>query len=159
MTGSFLEEPPMTPPVQARRRPRRWATRTARWRGAGSSQVSAADLAARGLSGDDTALSDQERAMAAWARKVVKDPNATTAADVQALRGTGLNDGQIFAITVFVALRLAFSSVTTLAELIRTPSLWRPCPKSWPRRSPTVEPPPRQRWRRERSRSRSELLQ
>jgi alkylhydroperoxidase family enzyme len=49
--------------------------------------------------------------MAVWARKVVKDPNATTPADVQALRDTGLTDGQIFAITAFVALRLAFSTV------------------------------------------------
>jgi hypothetical protein len=45
------------------------------------------------------------------ARKVVKDPNATTPADVQALRDAGMKDGQIFAITAFVALRLAFSTV------------------------------------------------
>jgi uncharacterized peroxidase-related enzyme len=73
--------------------------------------VSDADLAAGVLSGNDMALSGQERALAAWARKVVNDPNATTPADVQALRDTGLNDGQIFAITAFVALRLAFSTI------------------------------------------------
>lgn len=33
--------------------------------------------------------------MAAWARKVATDPNATEA-DIQALRETGLGDGQIF---------------------------------------------------------------
>ena len=49
--------------------------------------------------------------MAAWARKVARDPNATTPADVQALRDAGLDDEQIFAITTFVALRLAFSTV------------------------------------------------
>ena len=38
-------------------------------------------------------------------------PNATTPADIQALRDTGLDDGQIFAITAFVALRLAFSTI------------------------------------------------
>jgi alkylhydroperoxidase family enzyme len=54
---------------------------------------------------------DQEKAMAAWARKVATSPNATTPADVQALRDSGLDDGQIFAITAFVALRLAFSTV------------------------------------------------
>src|ERR1700691_3938843 len=63
-----------------------------------------ADVAAAGLT-------DQEKAMAGWARKVAKDPNATTADDVQALRDSGLDDGQIFAITAFVALRLAFSAV------------------------------------------------
>ena len=49
--------------------------------------------------------------MAAWARKVARDPNATTPADIQALRDAGLDDGQIFAITAFVALRLAFSTI------------------------------------------------
>ena len=49
--------------------------------------------------------------MAAWARKVATDPNATTPADIQALRDAGLDDGQIFAITAFVSLRLAFSTI------------------------------------------------
>jgi uncharacterized peroxidase-related enzyme len=69
------------------------------------------DLAACVLRGTDDDLNEQERAMAAWARKVVKDPNATTSADVEALRSAGLNDEQIFAITTFVALRVAFSTV------------------------------------------------
>jgi alkylhydroperoxidase family enzyme len=70
-----------------------------------------AGLAAAVLSGSDEGLSDTEAAMAGWARKVVKDPNATTAADIQELRDAGLSDAQIFAITVFVSLRLAFSTV------------------------------------------------
>ena len=70
-----------------------------------------AGLAAGVLSGGDAGLTDQEKAIAAWARKVASDPNATTQADIQALRDCGLDDGQIFAITAFVALRLAFSSI------------------------------------------------
>jgi uncharacterized peroxidase-related enzyme len=69
------------------------------------------DLAAAVLAGVDGGLTDQEKELAAWARKVARDPNATTSADVQALRDGGLDDGQIFAVTAFVALRLAFSTV------------------------------------------------
>src|SRR6202167_3975644 len=72
---------------------------------------SGAAVAAGVLNGSDAGLTGQEKAMAAWARKVATDPNATTPADIQALRDTGLDDGQIFAITAFVALRLAFSTV------------------------------------------------
>src|SRR6201996_1470808 len=69
-------------------------------------------LSRRGfLDGSDVGLTGQEKAIAAWARKVARDPNATTPADVQVLRDAGLDDGQIFAITAFVALRLAFSTI------------------------------------------------
>jgi uncharacterized peroxidase-related enzyme len=74
-------------------------------------KASDAALAAGVLNGSDAGLTDQEKAMAAWARKVVKDPNATTPDDIQALRDSGLDDAQIFAITAFVALRLAFSTI------------------------------------------------
>jgi uncharacterized peroxidase-related enzyme len=74
-------------------------------------QASEAAVAAGVLDGSDTGLTDQEKAIAAWARQVARDPNATTPADVQALRDAGLDDGQIFAITAFVALRLAFSTI------------------------------------------------
>jgi uncharacterized peroxidase-related enzyme len=73
--------------------------------------ASDAALAAGVLNGSDAGLTEQETAMAAWARKVARDPNATTPADIQALRDSGLDDGQIFAITCFVALRLAFSTI------------------------------------------------
>jgi uncharacterized peroxidase-related enzyme len=73
--------------------------------------ATSADLAAEVLEGGDGELSEQEKAMADWARKVVKDPNATTPADVQTLRDAGLDDEQIFSITTFVALRLAFSTI------------------------------------------------
>jgi uncharacterized peroxidase-related enzyme len=74
-------------------------------------QAADAAVAAGVLTGSDAGLTDQERAMAAWARKVAADPNATTPADLQVLRDAGLDDGQIFAITAFVALRLAFSTI------------------------------------------------
>lgn len=70
-----------------------------------------ATTAAGVLRGDDHGLNAGERAMARWARKVARDPNATTAADVQDLRDAGLSDSEIFTITVFVALRIAFSTV------------------------------------------------
>ena len=74
-------------------------------------KASDAAIAAGVLDGSDAGLTDQEKAMAAWARKVATNPNATTQADVQALRDAGLGDRQIFAITAFVALRLAFSTI------------------------------------------------
>lgn len=73
--------------------------------------VSEPRIAAGVIRGSDEGLTDQERALASWARKVAKDPNHTTQEDVDALRSAGLGDKQIFAATVFVALRLAFSTV------------------------------------------------
>ncbi|MEP6798362.1 MAG: methyltransferase domain-containing protein [Lapillicoccus sp.] len=87
-------------------------------------KAASADLAAGVLLGDDTVLDPSERALAAWARCVTRDPNGTTTADVQALRDVGYDEDQIMAITVFIALRLAFSTVndalgaTPDAELI-----------------------------------------
>jgi alkylhydroperoxidase family enzyme len=68
-------------------------------------------IAAAVIRGDDTALAGNEQVMASWARKVVRDPNATTSTDIQALRDAGFADAQIFAMTTFVALRLAFSTI------------------------------------------------
>jgi alkylhydroperoxidase family enzyme len=69
------------------------------------------DVAAAVLTGSDLGLTDDERALATWARKVARDPNATTATDVGKLRAAGFTDHQIFAITVFIGLRVAFSTV------------------------------------------------
>jgi alkylhydroperoxidase family enzyme len=63
------------------------------------------------LTGRQDGLAPEEVALVAWARRVVSDPNGTSATDVQALRDAGLSDQQIFAVTVFVSLRLAFSTV------------------------------------------------
>jgi uncharacterized peroxidase-related enzyme len=57
------------------------------------------------------ALSERERVLAAWARKVVQDPNTTTASDIEVLRKAGLSELEIFEATVFVAFRQAFSAV------------------------------------------------
>lgn len=67
--------------------------------------------AASVLLGTDQPLDAAERALAEWARKVARDANATTAADVQELRDAGFGDTQIFGITLYVALRIAFSTV------------------------------------------------
>jgi hypothetical protein len=45
------------------------------------------------------------------ARKVVQSPNTTTEEDMASLRRAGLSDQEIFDATVFVAFRLAFSTV------------------------------------------------
>src|SRR6202035_293790 len=69
------------------------------------------DLAAAVIRADYDGLDQDERALAVWARRVATDPNAIAAEDVQVLRDGGLDDAQIFAITAFVALRLAFSTI------------------------------------------------
>ena len=63
------------------------------------------------LTGSDEGLTPSEKAMARWARAVVEDPNAVTQADIDDLRAAGFSDADVFAMTVFVALRLAFSTV------------------------------------------------
>lgn len=73
--------------------------------------VTDAPTAAGVLRGKDDSLTSSEQAMASWARKVARTPNHTTATDVQALRDAGYSDPQIFAITTFVALRIALSTV------------------------------------------------
>jgi alkylhydroperoxidase family enzyme len=71
------------------------------------------ELAAAVLRGDSSTstLSAGEQALAAWARAVAREPNATRPADVQALRDGGYRDADIFAMTVFIGLRIAFSTV------------------------------------------------
>jgi alkylhydroperoxidase family enzyme len=69
------------------------------------------DAAAGVLGGDDTDLEPRDAALAAWARRVARDPNGTGPADVQRLRDAGFDDRQIAALTLYTALRLAFSTV------------------------------------------------
>lgn len=69
------------------------------------------DVAAGVVRGDDGGLEPGERSLARWARRVVRDPAGTSADDLEELRAAGFDDAQIFAITVFVGLRLAFSTV------------------------------------------------
>lgn len=63
------------------------------------------------LSGTDDGLSPREAALTTWARAVAGGAGRTTAADVRALRDAGWTDEEIFRATVFVALRIAFSTV------------------------------------------------
>ncbi len=79
--------------------------------GARLAQRADTDTAAAVLGGDTGRLPDREAALAEWAAKVAGDPNATTEADVERLRGAGFDDAQILGATVFVALRVAFSTV------------------------------------------------
>jgi uncharacterized peroxidase-related enzyme len=73
--------------------------------------ASDADTAVGVLRGEDADLSERERALARWARLVAADPNGTRALDVQDLRDAGYGDGQIFGITVYLAMRRAFATV------------------------------------------------
>ena len=68
-------------------------------------------VAADVLRGEDGMLNPAEQAMATWARHVARDANGISAADVQALRDAGFTDACIFEMTVFVALRIALSTV------------------------------------------------
>jgi SAM-dependent methyltransferase/alkylhydroperoxidase family enzyme len=72
---------------------------------------SGSDVAVAVIRGEDERLDPVVRALAQWARAVATDPNGIDAADLQGLRDAGFDEEQIFAITTFVALRLAFSSV------------------------------------------------
>lgn len=79
--------------------------------GARLADASSGALAGAVLAGQIDALDPSERALADWARAAVADPNGTTRADVEPLRAAGFDDGQILALTVYIALRLAFSTV------------------------------------------------
>jgi uncharacterized peroxidase-related enzyme len=74
------------------------------------------------LAGDETAggviagdvpgdLSQREAALCEWCRTVVRDPMATSADQVDALRTAGFDDREIFEATLLLSLRLAFSTV------------------------------------------------
>lgn len=74
-------------------------------------QHSGAEFAAAVLRGDDAPLDDKERALAAWSRRVASDPNATVGDDLDDLRAVGYDDAAILAITTFIALRIAYSTI------------------------------------------------
>jgi alkylhydroperoxidase family enzyme len=72
---------------------------------------SSATIAGDVLRGVDDGLDDSERVLAAWARQVVTDPNGATEDEILKLRSAGFSDAQIFAITFYIAGRIAFSTV------------------------------------------------
>jgi uncharacterized peroxidase-related enzyme len=80
------------------------------WAGKLAAQTGA-EVAAAVLAGDDSGLEPAEQCMAAWARAVARHPNSTGAEQVAVLRDAGHSDADIFAMTAFVALRIAFSTV------------------------------------------------
>ncbi len=89
-------------------------------------QRAGAGVAAAVLSGADDAAAEtteRDRALAAWARQVVADPNATTPDGVERLRRAGLGDAEVFEATVFVAFRLAFSTVNDALGVAPDPAL------------------------------------
>jgi len=81
-----------------------WGTRLAKL---ASSALAAAVL----KDGAAAELSLRERALARWAEQVVRDPNGSTQGQIDEIRNAGLSDREIFEATVFVTLRMAFSTV------------------------------------------------
>lgn len=69
------------------------------------------ELAASVLSRSDHLLDARGKALAAWALKVASDPQRTNATDLDELRLAGFDDAQILNLTMFIALRIAFSTV------------------------------------------------
>lgn len=80
-----------------------WGTRLA--------GVAGEQVAVGVASANDEPLDDSERALARWARRVTRHPGAIERGDVQELRDAGFDDDRIFAITLFVALRICFAVV------------------------------------------------
>jgi uncharacterized peroxidase-related enzyme len=62
---------------------------------------------------DDPALGPQERAMVAYARKLTREPWAMSAADLDALRATGLTEEQVLDV---VLIACTFNFMTRLAD-------------------------------------------
>lgn len=68
-------------------------------------------LAASVLLGSDDLLDERGRAVAEWTRKVVASPGSTVPGDIEGLRAVGFDDAQILRLTLFIGLRVAFSTV------------------------------------------------
>jgi len=62
---------------------------------------------------DDPALGPPERAMAAYARKLTREPWSMTAADLDSLRETGLSEEQVLDV---VGVACLFNFMTRLAD-------------------------------------------
>lgn len=70
-----------------------------------------AEVAASVIRGDDLGLDPAEQALARWVRSATRHPSHTTPEQVDELRRAGFTDAQIFALTAFAALRVAFSTI------------------------------------------------
>ncbi|MEO6791076.1 MAG: hypothetical protein ABI187_08935, partial [Ornithinibacter sp.] len=80
------------------------------------------------IRGDDSGWTEDEQALAAWARMVVRDPNGITAEHLDPLRRVGYIDVQIVAITAFVTLRLAWSTMNDALGVRPDPELGASAP-------------------------------
>ena len=85
--------------------------------------MAGAELTADVLRGTDDALGGRERVLAGWARRLAADPNGTDATDLGGLRSAGYDDAQILAVTAYVALRIAFSTVNDALGVEPEPEL------------------------------------
>ena len=129
MTGSFLREPPVSPQVRAlydddlkddgyvANVTRLWAHQPDTVNGlfglmSQAFKPSGLSFRQRGIlvAAAASALGDSYCSLA-WGGKLGKVSDAATAAGVLDGSDAGLDDGQVFAITAFVALRLAFSMI------------------------------------------------
>ena len=110
LEGSTLSQREIAVVVAATVSGRRDAYCSLAW---GTKLAHAADeqTAAAVLRGEDPPLSVREAALLAWVRTVLADPNATTAADVQALRVAGFAEREVFDATALLGVRLMFSTV------------------------------------------------
>lgn len=88
-----------------------------------------AEAAAAVLQGNYELLDPAEQALANWAAKVARDPSGTSTDDVETLRSAGFDDTQIFDITAFVALRLAFSAINDALGARPDRQLWEAAPQ------------------------------
>lgn len=69
------------------------------------------DVRALALDGTSDALSDQERALVTFARKVTRDATSVTADDVESLRRHGLSDPEIVDVAAAIAGRAFFTKL------------------------------------------------
>ena len=87
-------------------------------------------VAAAVISGGSEGLDDALEALANWARLVATSPSEISVEDVQRLRDAGFGDSQIFAITTFVALRVAFAMVNDSLGARPDPELHQSVPEA-----------------------------
>ena len=69
------------------------------------------EVAAAVLRGEDDLLDERSRAVAGWARTIALHPFASRPEEVRRLLDAGFDQAQVLRLTLFIALRIAFSSV------------------------------------------------
>lgn len=106
-------------------------------------KLSDAETAAKVIGGvaQPDGLSEREAALADWARRLVRDPNSTTPAEVERLRATGLGEREIFEATAFIAYGSRSRPSTTRSGPALTGNSPTPRPRQCATRSATVAPP------------------